>query len=336
MLNSTNQRAVMAGVSAAFFSIAPLEAQTSIPTSNLMPAEVAPTFVPLPLPSVKIKSHDQNKTLTMSPIKLGALIQIASMRPLELDASQNAPISLCDALSYATENSLDIKISRESYRYQKAQFLSQLAGFAPSFALIDVVTKSHVVDPETHSTSKVFAPRLYYPLFTGGSVFYNSLVQFYRTRGWKHSFQTSANDTLLNVHKYYTNLALNHALLKIRVKAVQVDEEQLKLNNEKYRNGTGTKYDIVQSQSQLADDKQTLLGQQIATRQSAQTLAYTINMPVTINLVPSEESLTETAFVDDDLSIDEALRITIHNRPELRQYEMFRYAADRNGICQEQ
>ena len=278
----------------------------------------------------KPKTHDQNKRLTMSPIRLGALIQIARMRPLELDASQDVPISLAEALNYANQNSLDIRIARESYKYQQAQLLGQLADFIPSFALGYTVTKSHVLDPETHSISHVFAPRLIYPLFVGGNNVYGALVQMYRTRGWKYSNQTTLNDTLLNVYKAYTNLALNHALLKIRIKAVEVDEAQLQVNNELFQNGTGTRYDIVQSRSQLASDKQNLLAQQIATRQAAQSLGYVINMPLSINLVPSEESLTETNIIDDSLTINEALRKTLENRPELRQYEMFRYAADRN------
>lgn len=287
-------------------------------------------FAPSPLPEEKPRTHEQNSTLSMSPIKLGALIQIARMRPIELDASQDIPISLQDVLDYTMQNSLDIQISRESYRYQQAQLASQIAGFAPNLNMGYTYTKTHILDPETHSTSKVFAPRVIYPVFTGGSVVYGALIQMYRTRGWKNSYRTTVNDTILNVYKAYTQLVLNHALLKIRLKAVQVDKEQLAINEQKYASGTGTKYEIVQSKSQLANDEQALLAQQITTRQSAQTLGYTINMPLSVNMVPRDESLSEARLISPDLSIDTAIKKTLENRPELRQYEMFRLAADRS------
>ncbi|MDR3615038.1 MAG: TolC family protein [Candidatus Obscuribacterales bacterium] len=274
--------------------------------------------------------HEQNKLLKMNPIKLGALIQVAGMRPILLDGERDMPISLKECLDYGWENSLSIRISKESYMYQQAALAGQLAGFIPSFSLSYVVTKSHVLDPETHSTSTVFAPRVTYPVFQGGSVLQGVLVQAYRTKGWKYTHQTNINSALLTIYKDYTYLSLAHALLRIRLKAVEVSKSELKLNEDKLKSGTGTRYNIVQSKSQLASDEQALLAQQIATRQASITLAYNLHMPLAINLVPVEQELKEVSIISDSLSVQECLETAVQSRPDLREYEMFKYAARRN------
>ncbi|HEY9755469.1 MAG TPA: TolC family protein [Oculatellaceae cyanobacterium] len=286
-------------------------------------------FKPLPVPPEPTRSHEQNKTLSMSPIKLGALIQIAAMRPLRLEASYDQPISLEAALNYAMENSLPIRIAHESVVFQEANFASQIADFLPNFSMNYTFTKSHNY-PVTHSTSKVFVPRVSFPVFLGGNDFYSMLAQYYRMQGWKETYKSNVNDALLDVYQKYTNLVLAHSLLKIRVKAVQVSELQLRLNNEQYRAGSGTAFAIMQSRSQLATDKQALLAQQIATRQSALQLGYALNMPLSSNLVPDREYLSESALLNGKLSIEPLIDIALANRPELRQYELFRLAAARN------
>jgi outer membrane protein TolC len=281
---------------------------------------------PPPEPEI---DHKKNKTLSMSPIKLGALIQIAAMRPLRLDASYDQPISLVEALDYAMANSLPIRIARESVKYQEAQFASQIADFLPSFGLSQTYTKSFV-EPSTHSSSRVFVPRLSYPVFAGGVDVYSALAQWYRMKGWHETYKSNVNDALLDVYQKYANLVLNHALLKIRVKAVEVSQLQLKLNNSQYKAGNGTVFAIMQSRTQLAADKQALLSQQIATRQSSLLLGYALNLPLAANLVPDREYITETSIINEKLGIDELLNVAITHRPELRQYEYFQYSAARN------
>jgi outer membrane protein TolC len=281
---------------------------------------------PPPEPPV---DHQKNKTLSMSPIRLGALIQVAAMKPLRLDAKYDEPISLEQALNYTMQNSLPIRIAHESVVFQEAQLASQIADFLPSFSLAYTFTKSHVL-PSTHSTSKVFVPRMSFPVFAGGTDLYSMLVQYYRAKGWSQTYKANVNDALLDVYQKYTNLVLNHALLKIRVKAVEVSTAQLQLNESQYKAGTGTVFAIMQSRTQLAADKQALLAQQIATRQTGLLLGYALDLPLAINLVPDREYLTETSIVNEKISIDQLLNAAINHRPELRQFEYFRYAAQRN------
>jgi hypothetical protein len=56
-------------------------------------------------PAEKPVNHEQNKTLSMSPIKLGTLLQVATLKPHQLEGSCSEPLSLAEALNYALDRS---------------------------------------------------------------------------------------------------------------------------------------------------------------------------------------------------------------------------------------
>ena len=312
----------------------------TLPDSELDPAKAMPwnlqrrnellkNFAECELPPESATDHQKNKTLSMNPIKLGAVIQIASLAPRRLDASYNEPISLPQALNYAMRNNLPIRISEESLVYQKSILWSDFAAFLPSFSVNYGLTHSDV-NPDTKSNANVFLTRLNFPVFTGGNVLYSTLAQVYRVKGWKEAYKITVNDTLLDIYQRYTNLILNHTLLRINAKSLEVSKLQLQQNERLYEAGTGTRFAIMQSRTQLATDRQAVLAQQVTTRQAAIQLANSLNMPLSANLIPVEQDLSEQSIVDEKLPINQILSVALRQRPELRQYEDFRLASLRN------
>ena len=281
------------------------------------------------LPPEAATDHEKNKTLSINPIKLGTVLQVAALPPRRLDASYNQPISLYGALTYALRNNLPIRISNESLVYQSTIFWGDIASFLPSVSTNYGLTHSDVY-PVTSSNANVFLTRVSFPVFTGGSVLYSTLAQFYRVKGWREAYRITINDALLDVYQRYTNLVLNHTLLRINSKSLEVSQLQLKQNEHLFEAGTGTKFAIMQSRTQLALDRQALLAQQITTRQASIQLANSLNMPLSVNLVPVEEDLSEQSIVNEKTPISQLLTIALNTRPELKQYEDFRLASLRN------
>jgi outer membrane protein TolC len=284
------------------------------------------------LPAEPNLTHTENATLHMGPFHEGALVPIALLKPIQLEASYSKPITLSEALGYAMENGLPIKISRESWIYQRWQFAGTLVSALPipNFGMSYNLTKSDIISNDTDSTSKVFQETLRFPVFQGGAAVYSMLAQYYREKGWKHAYYTSINDAMLDVYQKYTNLELQHVLLQIRAKAVEVSEAQLRLNNSLYLAGATTKLAIMQSRTQLAQDREALIEQQVAVRVAALALAFSLNMPMSVNLIPQTETVTEAPLVPSDLTINQLLAIAVSSRPDLREYELFRLASARN------
>jgi outer membrane protein TolC len=284
-----------------------------------------------PLPEEPILDHLANSSLDMGTFHSGNLVPFASLKPIQLEANYSEPLTLKDALQYALLNSLAIKISHQSWSYQRYQLWGTMAAAVPlpNFATSYNLTSSEINATQT-SYSRVFQVGLTYPVFQGGSAVFGALAQYYRDKGWHQAYYASINDALLDVYQKYMNLLLQHTLLEIRAKSVEVSQAQLKLNNTLYLAGTGTQFAIMQSRTQLASDRQALMQEEVAVRQAALQLSFALNAPMAVNFVPTDERIQEVAIIDKSLPIGKLLGICLGHRPELRQYEMFRLSAQRN------
>jgi outer membrane protein len=304
--------------------------------AGAMPAnyrELLKDFKPFELPPEPATDHNLNKTLDLGPLRQStlssSLAPLPNSRVIRLEASYNQQMSLREALYYALDHSMPIKIARESYTYQRFQFFGQVLDVLPNFSVGYNLTNSDI-RPNTTSFSRVFQPSVRYPLFTGGNVLYTAIAQYYRQRGWGDSYKVSINDALLDIYQKYTNVMLNNALLQVRAKALAISEQQLTLNNTLFKSGNGTQFAIMQSRTQLAADRQALLAQQVAARQAAMALSFALNFPMAVNLVPSTDVISEQSIIDQNISVEELLDLALKNRPDLRQYELFRLSAARN------
>ena len=63
--------------------------------------------------------HDINKTLNMEKLRLHSAVHLYSFKPIRLEVQNDQPMTLEEALNYAIENNLPIKISRENMNYQR-------------------------------------------------------------------------------------------------------------------------------------------------------------------------------------------------------------------------
>jgi outer membrane protein TolC len=304
-------------------------APISVPDSTI--AGTNPGFETTPLPAEPNSNHKQNATFNMQDLRLATFPVVYMARPIRLEASNDQPIGLQEALEYAMDHNLPIKIARESWVYQRGQLGGQLAGFVPNFSSTWTLQHDHVLStPGSSINTRVYQDIIRYPVFQGGLVLFGSLVQYYRDKAFHENYNATVKDTLLSVYQNYMNLVLNNALLHIRAKAVEVSQTQLNINNQLFRAGTGTAYAIMQARTQLSSDRLALQQQQINTRQAAVALAFTLNLPMSVNLVPLDENIDEQLVVDPNIGIDELILETVKHRPELRLFELFRLTAARS------
>ena len=302
---------------------------STMPPGMALPSvTLPPDFKLRQLPSEQV-GHEGSGVLKAQPLKIGALIQVARLNPMTLDGRYNQPIVLEEALRYALEYNLPIRISHESSIFQTTQLGYYLSFFLPAISANYAYAGSNI-NSETHTNANIFATKASFPIFVGGNYTYFAIAQYLRQKGWKLAHQANINDALLDVYFRYTNLVLNHHLLRIRLKAVEVSQAQLDKNVAIYKTGTGTQFAIMQSRTQLAVDKQALLAQQVATRQAALQLAYDLNMPLSVNLVPADLDLAERPLIHKKATVAQMLDIALKLRPEVREYDLFRQAAARD------
>jgi outer membrane protein TolC len=256
--------------------------------------------------------------------------------PIRLEASYTQPVVLKDVLQYAIGNNLDIRIQQEQVNTEKWRLGAQMGRFLPD-TLMDYQSQyiqgSQLLGgtiPIAFATPNVLthAGFRYYG-FRGGSVMFGTLAQLHNFKAAKQQLKANVNDTLMEVARQYYNMIRNQALLQIQTRAVEVSKAQVLLNQQLQRAGTGTKFQVLQAETQLARDEQNLLTQQVELRRTAIRLAVTLNLNSSVNLLSLEPEVRKTRLFDPNLDINRIIALTILNRPELRQFEELRLAARR-------
>ncbi|MBA3858791.1 MAG: hypothetical protein C0507_17945 [Cyanobacteria bacterium PR.3.49] len=256
--------------------------------------------------------------------------------PIRLEASYTHPVNLKDVLHYAVDNNLDIRIQQEQVNTEKWRLGAQMGRFLPD-TIIDYQSQylqgSQLLGgtiPINFATPNVLthAGFRYYG-FRGGAVMFGTLAQLHTFRASKQQLKVSVNDTLLEVARQYYNMIRNQALLQIQTRAVEVSKAQVTLNQQLQRAGTGTKFQVLQAETQLARDEQNLLTQQVELRRTAIRLATTLNLNNSVNLLSLEPEVRKVRLLDPNIDVNRIIALTILNRPELRQFEELRLAARR-------
>ncbi len=282
------------------------------------------------LPEIKIKDHDANKTLDLTPLYLSTIVKTRSANDLANEASYDQSITMAEALSYVLNHGLPLKISKESFNYQHWLTLSNAANALPNLYMSYTLTRANIYNTGTKSIGRTFIAGVSYPVFQGGAIVYGILTQYYREKAWSYAYKATLSDVFLDVYQKYTNLVVNRVLMQIAAKTLEVDREQLNITEAQLRSGTGTQFAVLQSKTQLAADKQLLLQQQVVVRRAALALNLSLNFPMSVNLVPVEETISEIPLFEDKVRINTLVADALKFNPSLRQYEMFWLTAKRN------
>lgn len=272
---------------------------------------------------------------------LKALISVQeNLNPFTLDAQYIERVNLGDVLNEAIEENLSIESNYAGLKTQQYRYLSAASKFLPDiksgYNLIGIKGSlpgallgggnGTVSLPSSFQILNVgFSQNLY----QGGQVLFGTLEQRHRYRAARAQLKGNVNDVLLETSRRYYDLLLNEALLEIRTRAVEISEEQVRLNQAQERSGTATGLDVLQSQAQLASDQQNLVDQQSTRRQSSLQLASFINSSLSQDLVSAEDELKKKRLVPRLTPITHLLKTAIDNRPELKQYEELRIATRR-------
>jgi outer membrane protein TolC len=281
---------------------------------------------------IKLSDSDnrpETRTLNLTPLYLSTAVELNSFRAIRSESSFDQPIKLKDAINYVLDHGLQIKLSRESLIYQHWVTMSQAASALPSFIMQYNLSRSLVYDHSTASIARQFFTGVNFPVFAGGGTAASILSQYFREKAWKNTYKSTFQDVFLSVYQNYTNLLLQRVLLQIWAKAVEADLEQLRINKALLKNGTGTRFAVLQSEAQLAADRQSFLNQQVAMRKAALTLNFAMNYPMEINLIPVEETLSEAPIFGENVDLKGLIQDAMNHHPGLRQYEYFRLVAAR-------
>ena len=284
--------------------------------------------------------------------------------PFRFDASSESILNLQQALNLGLDQNLDLAISRTNTKQRQFAYYSSLGNFLPdpTFGYSDYITRGHIGLPgsfasifgastATSSTTSLASSsaannsgsttiKINHPFqimhagvdfyaYRGGSVLFGALQSKHNLKAARHQENAALSDTLMSITQNYYNLMLAETLLQIRVDAVQVSEEQLRRNQDRFHAGLATNLDVLQSKTQLSRDRQALLDQQVSRRSASIALADSLNVNLSGDILPIESTVKKIRLIDSRINVSDILQLALDNRPELKQYEELRLAAKR-------
>jgi outer membrane protein TolC len=277
---------------------------------------------------------DPEKIQVQPPI-LKALITLDErLSPLQLDATSKQETNLRGTLLTAMSNNLPIKIIGTEAMIKKWGYYGALGNFLPSLTNElgfqglhgNYVSPAGVAIP-IHNPYFATSSGVSQTFYKGGSILHGALQNKYEYRASQQALKGTINDVMLDASKLYYDLVLNDVLLQIRVKAVDVSKALVMINEDQFTEGVNTKLDVLQAKYQLSHDRQELIKQQVARRQSAVNLQAALNGDTSVDLELSNRMMTKARLVDNKLLVGDLMRIALDNRPELKRYEQLRLAA---------
>lgn len=260
----------------------------------------------------------------------------SKLPPIRLEATYTQPISLREVVSYCLDNNLAIRIQGEQVESNKWLTIAQVGRYLPNALLLyrsqyqaGTSLVGGVIPVKFGNPFVNISAGFQYFGFQGGAVTFNMLSNLHQYRAAKQGYRASINDALNQVSQNYYNLVRNQALLQIQTRAVDVSKAQVELNRQLERAGTGTRFQVLQSQTQLARDQQNLLTQEVGLRNSAIDLATNLNLNATVNLLSVESEVRKVRLIDPSVDINGLINIAFQNRPELKQFKEQWIAAKR-------
>lgn len=259
-----------------------------------------------------------------------------ALPPIRLEASYTEPVSLRSCLTYAIDHNLAIGIQEANKVAQFWTTFGAYGGFLPNM----IMNFQHqllsgqsliggIIPVQYHTPNTTAQAGFQYYGFQGGAILFNAIGQTHAYKASKAQVKGTINDTLLAVARSYYNMINNQALLQIQTRAVEVSRAQVALNKQLESVGTGTRFQVLQAETQLARDEQNLLTQEVLLRNSSIDLATTMNLNSAVNFLSVEGEVRKIRLVDPALDINKLIALAILNRPELKQYEELRIAARR-------
>lgn len=260
-----------------------------------------------------------------------------TLPPIRLEARYTRPISLNDCVDYALDHNLDIRIQQTDVDSRKWLLYGSVGRYLP-----DIFTNYRQeylkggrlvggIIPVTFNTPNVTtAAGFNFFGFRGGEVTFGVLSALHTYKAQKQRLFGTINDALLETTRAYYLMVRNEALLEIQTRAVDVSQAQVNLNQQLESAGTGTRFQVLQSETQLAKDQQNLLTQEVSLRRAAINLGTILNLNTDVNLLSVESQVKKVRLIDEHVDINRLITLAIENRPELKQFEHLRIAAKRN------
>lgn len=196
--------------------------------------------------------------------------------------------SLDDCMKYAVEHATEVKREVVNARQRKQDYQHAVAGFLPTVTggVQGQYAWGRNIDPETNTYNNVTTFNNYYQLYAELNVFdgfatINALKQAKLSRDYSATaMQKIQDDRAIGVMQKYVDAAYAEASIRIASEKLNESKRMLAKMKRLYELGEKGRPDVVQMESQVAEDEYNLTHQENVAKQSLLALKSAMNFPV--------------------------------------------------------
>ena len=196
--------------------------------------------------------------------------------------------SLDDCMKYAVEHATEVKREVVNARQRKQDYQHAVAGFLPTVSggVQGQYAWGRNIDPETNTYNNVTTFNNYYQLYAELNVFdgfatINALKQAKLSRDYSATaMQKIQDDRAIDVMQKYVDAAYAEASIQIASEKLDESNRMLAKMKRLYELGEKGRPDVVQMESQVAEDEYNLTHQENVAKQSLLALKSAMNFPV--------------------------------------------------------
>ena len=196
--------------------------------------------------------------------------------------------SLDDCMKYAVEHATEVKREVVNARQRKQDYQHAVAGFLPTVTggVQGQYAWGRNIDPETNTYNHVTTFNNYYQLYAELNVFdgfvtINALKQAKLSRDYSATaMRKIQDDRAIDVMQKYVDAAYAEASIQIASEKLNESKRMLAKMKRLYELGEKGRPDVVQMESQVAEDEYNLTHQENVAKQSLLALKSAMNFPV--------------------------------------------------------
>ena len=253
--------------------------------------------------------------------------------------------SLDDCMKYAVEHATEVKREVVNARQRKQDYQHAVAGFLPTVTggVQGQYAWGRNIDPETNTYNNVTTFNNYYQLYAELNVFdgfatINALKQAKLSRDYSATaMQKIQDDRAIDVMQKYVDAAYAEASIRIASEKMNESKRMLAKMNRLYELGEKGRPDVVQMESQVAEDEYNLTHQENVAKQSLLALKSAMNFPVDEELkilIKEEQNLKLTSdnkeVSESGVNYETVYQAFQHISPDLKsaEYEVERARYD--------
>ena len=196
--------------------------------------------------------------------------------------------SLDDCIKYAVEHATEVKREVVNALQRKQDYQHAVAGFLPTVTggVQGQYAWGRNIDPETNTYNNVTTFNNYYQLYAELNVFdgfatINALKQAKLSRDYSATaMRKIQDDRAIDVMQKYVDAAYAEASIRIASEKLNESKRMLAKMQRLYELGEKGRPDVVQMESQVAEDEYNLTHQENVAKQSLLALKSAMNFPV--------------------------------------------------------